>query len=113
MKFSRFPEGFSPSHFLFAEFFCEIPTLFQKNFLCRFQKTKKRPLHLFSKIGVVRTILTLILLTAKIINEMLRLVQSIFRQIRAVDDLKALGRWVKLGDKTVRNGVVFAFQSRV
>ena len=58
-----------------------------------------------SKIGVVRTILTLILLTAKIINEMLRLVQSIFRQIRAVDDLKALGRWVKLGDKTVRNGV--------
>ena len=36
---------------------------------------------------------------------MLRLVQSIFRQIRAVDDLKALGRWVKLGDKTVRNGV--------
>ena len=57
------------------------------------------------KIGVVRTILTLILLTAKIINEMLRLVQSIFRQIRAVDDLKALGRWVKLGDKTVRNGV--------
>ena len=58
-----------------------------------------------SKIGVVRTILTLILLTAKIINEMLRLVQRIFRQIRAVDDLKALGRWVKLGDKTVRNGV--------
>ena len=58
-----------------------------------------------SKIGVVRTILTLILLTAKIINEMLRLVQSIFQQIRAVDDLKALGRWVKLGDKTVRNGV--------
>ena len=49
MKFSRFPEGFSPSHFLFAEFFCEIPTLFQKNFLCRFQKTKKRPLHLFSR----------------------------------------------------------------
>ena len=58
-----------------------------------------------SKIGVVRTILTLILLTAKIINEMLRLVQSIFRQIRAVDDLKALGRWVKLCDKTVRNRV--------
>ena len=29
--------------------FCEIPTLFQKNFLCRFQKTKKRPLHLFSR----------------------------------------------------------------
>ena len=58
-----------------------------------------------SKVGVVRTVLTLILLTAKIINETLRLVQSIFRQIRAVDDLKALGRWVKLGDKTVRNGV--------
>ena len=57
------------------------------------------------KVGVIRTALTLILLTAKIINEMLRLVQSIFRQIRAVDDLKALGRWVKLGDKTVRNGV--------
>ena len=36
---------------------------------------------------------------------MLRLVQRIFRQIRAVDDLKALGRWIKLGDKTVRNGV--------
>ena len=58
-----------------------------------------------SKVGIVRTILTLILLTAKIINEMLRLVQRIFRQIRAVDDLKALGRWIKLGDKTVRNGV--------
>ena len=57
------------------------------------------------KVSVIRTVLTLILLTAKIINEMLRLVQSIFRQIRAVDDLKALGRWVKLGDKTVRNGV--------
>ena len=49
MKFSRFPEGFSPSHFLFAEFFREIPTLFQKNFLCRLQKTKKRPLYLFSR----------------------------------------------------------------
>ena len=36
IKFSRFTEGSSPSHFLFAEFFCEIPTLFQKNFLCRF-----------------------------------------------------------------------------
>ena len=58
-----------------------------------------------SKVGIVRTILTLILLTAKIINEMLRLVQRIFRQIRAVDDLKALGRWVKLCDKTVRNRV--------
>ena len=58
-----------------------------------------------SKVDVVRTTLTLILLTAKIINEMLRLVQSIFRQIRAVDDLKALGRWVKLSDKTVRNRV--------
>ena len=57
------------------------------------------------KVGVIRTVLTLILLTAKIINEMLRLVQSIFRQIRAVDDLKALGRWVKLCDKTVRNRV--------
>ena len=57
------------------------------------------------KVGVIRTVLTLILLTAKIINEMLRLVQSIFRQIRAVDDLKALGRWVKLRDKTVRNRV--------
>ena len=49
IRFSRFPEGLSPSHFLFAEFFCEIPTLFQKNFLRRFQKTKKRPLHLFSR----------------------------------------------------------------
>ena len=57
-----------------------------------------------SKIGVVRTILTLILLTAKIINEMLRLVQSIFRQIRAVDDLKALGRRVKLCNKVVGDG---------
>ena len=56
------------------------------------------------KIGVVRTILTLILLTAKIINEMLRLVQSIFRQIRAVDDLKALGRRVKTSNKVVGNG---------
>ena len=49
IKFSWFTEGFSPSHFPFAEFFCEIPTLFQKIFLCRFQKTKKRPLHLFSR----------------------------------------------------------------
>ena len=57
-----------------------------------------------SKIGVVRTILTLILLTAKIINETLRLVQSIFRQIRAVDDLKALGRWVKSSNKVIGNG---------
>ena len=57
-----------------------------------------------SKVGVVRTILTLILLTAKIINEMLRLVQSIFRQIRAVDDLKALGRWVKSSNKVIGNG---------
>ena len=56
------------------------------------------------KIGVVRTILTLILLTAKIINEMLRLVQSIFRQIRAVNDLKALRRRIKLSNKVVRNG---------
>ena len=58
-----------------------------------------------SKVGIVRTVLTLILLTAKIINETFRLVQSIFRQIRAVDDLKALGRWVKRCDKTVRNRV--------
>ena len=57
-----------------------------------------------SKVGVVRTVLTLILLTAKIINEMLRLVQSIFRQIRAVDDLKALGRWVKSSNKVIGNG---------
>ena len=112
------------------------------------------------KIGVVRTILTLILLTAKIINEMLRRIKGgfgtlngrnplklfqivvclpfagklltdallvyidcaagfipdriavfcfndgkSFRKIRAVDDLKALGRWVKLCDKTVRNRV--------
>ena len=58
-----------------------------------------------SKVGVVRTVLTPILLTAKIINEMLRLVQSIFRQIRAVDDLKALGRRVKTSNKVVGNGV--------
>ena len=57
-----------------------------------------------SKVGIVRTILTLILLTAKIINEMLRLVQSIFRQIRAVNDLKALRRRIKLSNKVVRNG---------
>ena len=112
-----------------------------------------------SKIGVVRTILTLILLTAKIINETLRRIKGgfgtlngrnplklfqivvclpfagklltdalfvyidcaagfiperiavfcfndgkSFRKIRAVDDLKALGRWVKLCDKPVRNG---------
>ena len=56
------------------------------------------------KVGVIRTVLTLILLTAKIINEMLRLVQSIFRQIRAVNDLKALRRRIKLCDKPVRNG---------
>ena len=56
------------------------------------------------KVGVIRTVLTLILLTAKIINEMLRLVQRIFRQIRAVDDLKALGRWVKSSNKVVGNG---------
>ena len=57
-----------------------------------------------SKVGVIRTVLTLILLTAKIINEMLRLVQSIFRQIWAVDDLKALGRWVKSSNKFIGNG---------
>ena len=57
-----------------------------------------------SKIGVVRTTLTLILLTAKIINEMLRLAQSIFRQIRAVNDLKALGRWIKMCNKVVGDG---------
>ena len=56
------------------------------------------------KVSVIRTVLTLILLTAKIINEMLRLVQSIFRQIRAVDDLKALGRWVKSSNKVIGNG---------
>ena len=56
------------------------------------------------KVGVIRTVLTLILLTAKIINEMLRLVQSIFRQIRAVDDLKALGRWIKMCNKVVGDG---------
>ena len=57
------------------------------------------------KVGKIRTVLLLVFLTAEIINDSLRLVQSIFRQIRAVDDLKALGRWVKLGDKTVRKGV--------
>ena len=57
------------------------------------------------KVSVIRTVLTLILLTAKIINEMLRLVQSIFRQIRAVDDLKALGRWVKSSNKVIGNRV--------
>ena len=58
-----------------------------------------------SKVGIVRTVLTLILLTAKIINEMLRFIQSIFRQIRAVDDLKALGRWVKSSNKVIGNRV--------
>ena len=57
------------------------------------------------KVGVIRTVLTLILLTAKTINEMLRLVQSIFRQIRAVDDLKARGRWVKSSNKVIGNRV--------
>ena len=56
------------------------------------------------KVGVVRTVLTLILLTAKIVNEMLRFIQRIFRQIRAVDDLKPLGRWVKSSNKVVGNG---------
>jgi hypothetical protein len=43
MKFSRFPEGLSPSHFLFAEFFREIPTLFQKNFFVPVPENKKAP----------------------------------------------------------------------
>jgi len=33
MKFSRFPEGFSPSHFLFAEFFARFPHFFKKFFV--------------------------------------------------------------------------------
>ena len=31
------------------KFFAWLPLFFKKNFLCRFQKTKKRPLHLFSR----------------------------------------------------------------
>ena len=57
------------------------------------------------KVSVIRTVLTLILLTAKIINEPFCLIQCTVRQIRAVKDLKALGRWIKLCDKTVRNRV--------
>ena len=45
----KVPGGSLPSHFLFAEFFCEIPAFFQKNFLSWFQKAKKRPLHLFDR----------------------------------------------------------------
>ena len=58
-----------------------------------------------SKVGIVRTVLLLVFLTAEIINDLLRFIQCSVRQIGAVNDLKALGRWVKLGDKTVRNGV--------
>ena len=57
-----------------------------------------------SKIGVVRTILTLILLTAKIINEMLRFIQCSVRQIGAVNDLKALRRRIKLCNKVAGDG---------
>ena len=51
IRFSRFPEGFSPSHFLFAEFFCEIPTLFQKIFCAGFRKQKSA--HCACLVGVV------------------------------------------------------------
>ena len=57
------------------------------------------------KVGVIRTVLLLVFLTAEIINDLLRFIQCSVRQIGAVDDLKALGRWVKLCDKTVRNRV--------
>ena len=57
------------------------------------------------KVGVIHTVILLVFLTTEIINEPFCLIQRSVRQIRAVDDLKALGRWVKLCDKTVRNRV--------
>ena len=57
------------------------------------------------KVSVVRTVLTLILLTTEIINEPFCLIQCIVRQVRAVNDLKALGRWVKSSNKVIGNRV--------
>ena len=56
------------------------------------------------KVGKIRTVLLLIFLTAEIINDSLCLFQCSVRQIRAVNDLKALRRRIKLCDKPVRNG---------
>ena len=42
IRFSRFTEGSSPSHFPFAEFFREIPKLFQINFV-PVPESKKAP----------------------------------------------------------------------
>jgi len=43
IKFSRFTEGSSPSHFPFAEFFSDFPALFQKYFFSA-PKSKKAPI---------------------------------------------------------------------
>ena len=56
------------------------------------------------KVGKIRTDLLLVFLTAEIINDSLCLFQCSVRQIRAVNDLKALRRRIKLCDKPVRNG---------
>ena len=56
------------------------------------------------KVGVIRTVLLLVFLTAEIINEPFCLIQCIVRQVRAVNDLKALGRWIKLCNKVVGDG---------
>ena len=45
IRFSRFTEGSSPSHFPFAEFFPIFPPFF-KNIFSALQKAKKRPSHL-------------------------------------------------------------------
>ena len=57
------------------------------------------------KVGVIHTVILLVFLTTEIINEPFCLIQRSVRQIRAVDDLKALGRWIKLSDKVVGDGI--------
>ena len=56
------------------------------------------------KVGVIRTVLLLVFLTAKIINDLLRFIQCSVRQIGAVNDLKALRRRIKLCNKVVGDG---------
>ena len=56
------------------------------------------------KVGVIRTVLLLVFLTAEIINDLLRFIQCSVRQIGAVNDLKALRRRIKLCNKVVGDG---------
>ena len=56
------------------------------------------------KVSVIRTVLLLVFLTAEIINEPFCFIQCSVRQVRTVNDLKALGRRVELRNKVVGDG---------